>query len=314
MERPSYDDPTRYAELAGFDGEWRDTWWNGDFIDLIARRFDLGTCRAALDVGCGAGHWSHTLHPRLHPEATLTGVDREPSFVDAARSRAADALIPWRDAVGDAAALPFPDDSFDLTTCQTVLIHVPDPAAVVAEMVRVTKPGGVVLLVEPDNLTIATSMLQTSVPLRVEQQLALLELQLRCEAGKLALGEGEGSIGARLPALLETAGVQAVRAFASDKCALQRPPYAVPEEAVDLNAQLGFSRIDCWLQTGPRGDTRRHFVAGGGEEAAFERCWSVACAWMRAFEAQVEAGTYRTTRVVPMVLCAGQAPATQAPT
>ncbi|MEM6290055.1 MAG: hypothetical protein AAGA54_02285, partial [Myxococcota bacterium] len=78
MQRPSYDDPTRYAQLAGFDGEWRDTWWNDDFLDLIARRFRLERCRDALDVGCGAGHWSQALHRRLHPEAAITGLDREP--------------------------------------------------------------------------------------------------------------------------------------------------------------------------------------------------------------------------------------------
>ncbi|MEM6296290.1 MAG: class I SAM-dependent methyltransferase, partial [Myxococcota bacterium] len=293
---------------------WRDTWWNDDSPDLSALGFWLERGGDALFVGWGAGHWSLALHRRLHPEAAITGLDREPSFLEAARERARTRAIAWRDAVGDASSLPFPDDSFDLTTCQTVLIHVPDAAAVVAEMVRVTRPGGIVLLVEPDNLTVATSMLQTSVPLRVEEHLALVELQLRCEAGKRALAEGEGSVGARLPALLEAAGVNAVRAFSSDKCAVQRPPYTVPEEAFDLDAQLGFTRIDCWLQTGPRDDTRRHFLAGGGDAAAFERCWSVACAWMRAFEAQVDAGTFRTTRVVPMVLCAGQAPATHAPT
>src|SRR4029079_1327620 len=54
---------------------------------------------------------------------------------------------------GEAQRLPFPDSSFDLTTCQTLLIHLPDPGAAIAEMLRVTKPGGLVAVAEPNNLT-----------------------------------------------------------------------------------------------------------------------------------------------------------------
>lgn len=54
---------------------------------------------------------------------------------------------------GEAQRLPFPDNAFDLTTCQTVLIHLPDPAAAISEMLRVTRPGGLVTVAEPNNLT-----------------------------------------------------------------------------------------------------------------------------------------------------------------
>lgn len=53
--------------------------------------------------------------------------------------------------VADVSRLPFADGSFDATLCVTVLCHelVPDPAATVRELARVTRPGGVVCLVEP---------------------------------------------------------------------------------------------------------------------------------------------------------------------
>jgi len=76
----------------------------------------------------------------------VTGIDREPNWVEHASKRAAarglDGRFSFRQ--GEAERLPFPDDSFDLTTCQTVLIHLSDPGAAIAEMLRVTKPGGLV--------------------------------------------------------------------------------------------------------------------------------------------------------------------------
>lgn len=46
-------------------------------------------------------------------------------------------------------ALPFTDGAFDMVTCQTVLIHIAEPKAAFKEMMRSTKPGGLVLTVEP---------------------------------------------------------------------------------------------------------------------------------------------------------------------
>ena len=52
---------------------------------------------------------------------------------------------------GRAESLPFPDGSFDLVTCQTVLIHVREPSVALREYLRVVRPGGRLLLIEPNN-------------------------------------------------------------------------------------------------------------------------------------------------------------------
>ncbi len=301
---PSYADPDVYTRLAAFEGQWRDTWWNGDYLDLLATRFGLNDRTQALDVGCGAGHWGRALLPRMAAHAHLTGVDHEQAFVELAQEGAAG--VPFSAVRGDAQALPFDDDTFDLVTCQTVLIHVRDAQQAVREMCRVCKPGGVVLLVEPDNLTMANSFVSTSVPLSIEERLAILRLQMISEAGKRALGEGDGSVGARLPALLHHAGASGIRAFASDKCARAIPPYEQSAEAIDLREQLRFAGMDMWLQTGPRDDTWRHFEAGGGTRDDFDMCWDIVTCWLRAFEAQVEAGEFSTARPICMVVCGAQ--------
>src|SRR6185312_7510573 len=105
-------------------GDARDFWWNRDFLELMGRRWGLSAVKSVLDVGCGVGHWGRCLAPLLSADCTLTGIDREPQWVDEARKRSA---VLGKRAVsfvqGDAERLPFADESFDMVTCQTVMIH-----------------------------------------------------------------------------------------------------------------------------------------------------------------------------------------------
>jgi SAM-dependent methyltransferase len=96
----------------------------------------------ALDVGCGAGALALALAPVVRE---VVGVDRSPELLDEARKRAP-ANATFVD--GDVAALPFDSFSFDLTGTLRVLHHVPRPELVVAELTRVTRPGGAILVVD----------------------------------------------------------------------------------------------------------------------------------------------------------------------
>ena len=72
----------------------------------------------------------------------VTGIDLTENYIEFARSRAQDPRIRYE--TGDACALPFPDRSFDRTLSLLVLNFIPDARRAAAEMVRVTRPGGVV--------------------------------------------------------------------------------------------------------------------------------------------------------------------------
>jgi len=102
-----------------------------------------------IDVACGTGEITSRLAAML-PEARILGVDIHPEHVDRARERCAAHGPCVRFEVGDAFALPAPDDGFDLAVCRHLLQAVPAPDRVVAELVRVTRPGGVVHLVAED--------------------------------------------------------------------------------------------------------------------------------------------------------------------
>jgi SAM-dependent methyltransferase len=83
-----------YAALAAFDGEWRDLWWNQDFLELMAVRWRLSDVRSVLDVGCGAGHWGQMLATVLPKDARIVGVDHESGFLETARERARARCLP----------------------------------------------------------------------------------------------------------------------------------------------------------------------------------------------------------------------------
>lgn len=98
----------------------------------------------ALDVGTGAGALAFALAPLVRE---VVGVDRVPELLEHARERAAG--YPNVSFIeGDAEHLPFDDGSFDLACTMRTLHHVPRPELVLAELVRVTRPGGRLLVVD----------------------------------------------------------------------------------------------------------------------------------------------------------------------
>jgi SAM-dependent methyltransferase len=107
------------------------------FLDWLAR----GPGLRWLDVGCGNGAFTELLVDRCVP-ASVHGID--PSEGQLAFARARPALDTAQFRQGDAMALPFSDDTFDVAVMPLVIFFVPDPARGVAEMARVVCPGGTV--------------------------------------------------------------------------------------------------------------------------------------------------------------------------
>ena len=123
-------------------------------------------CRQAtgqvLEVAVGTG-----LNLGLYPEqATLTGMDLSPAMLDLARRRATELGREVDLRVGNAQRLEFDDASFDTVVCTFGLCAVPDDRGAVDEMIRVLRPGGLLLL--------ADHVVSTSAPLRALQ--AVVEL------------------------------------------------------------------------------------------------------------------------------------------
>jgi SAM-dependent methyltransferase len=92
-----------------------------------------------LDVGCGTGAFSELIANRCAP-LSLAGIDPSPEQIAYARQH----FPRFQFEVGDSAAMPFPDDAFDVVASALVIHFIPDRRTAFAEMKRVLKPGGIV--------------------------------------------------------------------------------------------------------------------------------------------------------------------------
>ena len=279
------------AHSAEYFGDTRDHWWHDDFIQMVARHWQLEAVRVVLDVGCGVGHWGRTLARFLPETAQLTGVDREEVWVGKAATRAAAAGLAqrfqYRAAAGE--SLPFGDESFDLVTCQTVLMHVADPARVLAEMVRVTRRGGLVVVAEPNNGAWAAI---ESITLHDPPDVAaaMLTFQLVCQQGKQSLGEGDSNIGESLPRLFHSAGLKRIGLRQNDRGSPLVPPYSSPAEQALVEEIFDMTERGLWIWD--EAQTRRYFIAGGGSERDFPQRWNMAMAQRRRLADAIRAKTY----------------------
>ena len=105
--------------------------------------------QSILDIGCGPGTITVDLAATVAPGRTI-GVDQAKSVVDAARAFASEQNSPAEFATGDAYALDFDDNTFDVVHAHQVLQHLGDPTAALKEWARVTKPGGIVAARDAD--------------------------------------------------------------------------------------------------------------------------------------------------------------------
>jgi SAM-dependent methyltransferase len=106
---------------------------------------------SGIDLGCGPAGVLELVRERLGPGGRVVGLDADPVHVEMARTRMLErGLVDVEVVGGDARDTGFPSSSFDVVHARTLLVNIPDPAAVVAEMLRLAKPGGFVLVQEPD--------------------------------------------------------------------------------------------------------------------------------------------------------------------
>lgn len=109
------------------------------FGEALVEFAELTQGEHVLDAGCGTGA---VLAPAAAATGSAVGVELSPKMAERARAAAPNAVV----VVGDAAQLPFDDDTFDAVLASFVVFFTPDPTRTLEEWRRVLKPGGRVVM------------------------------------------------------------------------------------------------------------------------------------------------------------------------
>ena len=155
----------------------------------------------AVEIGCGPRGCLGLLSKRVGASGRVIGVERSTEQVVRARRFVSDSRLTNVEVLdADARATALPEKTFDLATARLVLVNVPRPEEIVAEMVRLVKPGGFVALHEPDSTT------QRCDPPLAAQTVLLQVLNAYAEMNGI-----DRSIGLRAPRMLREFGLLDVR-------------------------------------------------------------------------------------------------------
>lgn len=232
-------------------------------------------------------------------------MDREAEWCERATARAAKFGIAERATylTGRAESLPFAEATFDLVTCQTVLIHLADVKGAIEEMLRVLRPGGRLMVAEPNNA--ATQLVRTSVTgsRPVEQRVRSAWFQMVCEAGKASLGLGDNSVGDELPGLFAEAGAREVDVYLADKVFSIFPPY---DEAARRLLEEELRLVEREMGPWPEDESRRYFLAGGGSESEFEDGWAARMEQNERIREEIEAERFWSAGTSIMYVVGGR--------
>lgn len=141
------------SEMESLKTKLKATWISGDFGKIaesftggaaeFVERLNLKPGMRVLDVACGSGNQSI---PAARTGAEVTGIDIAPNLIEQARKWAADEDVKIRFDEGDAEHLPYADSEFDVVMTMFGAMFAPRPELVSAELVRVCRPGGVIVM------------------------------------------------------------------------------------------------------------------------------------------------------------------------
>ena len=199
----------------------REHWWDDAFTAFLEETLKPRPGKRILDVGCGTGTAEISLARLRMSQMHLFGVDLVVDRVKEAHvaTHGINSRVGY--AAADAVNLPFAAGSFDSTYCVAVLQHIRNLQGAVAEIARVTRPGGRVLIVEPDN---AARYWFSS----VQSGMETFDLSRRFFTGIAELrGEPtDAAVGPLIPGMLAAGGVEpvSVRLFPVSVAHLGVPP------------------------------------------------------------------------------------------
>ena len=121
------------------------------FVNEALKKIGLSSGMSVADIGCGTGDVSFAMSSLVGPGGSVVGLDANPTAVEFCKKKAADSGINNAQfAIGDVQKMNLESGKFDAVFSRFLLQHVKDPTGSLKEMIRIARPGGVVLVEDCD--------------------------------------------------------------------------------------------------------------------------------------------------------------------
>lgn len=145
----------------------------GEFVKQLKERtyilMNIQMGHKVLDVGCGPASDTVQLAAFVGETGEVHGVDYDQAMIDEAEQRSAKAGVSaWvKHQCADSGSMPFESDYFDACRSERLFQHLPDPERTLSEMVRVTKPGGWIIVLDTDWGTLSIDTTEVDIERRL---------------------------------------------------------------------------------------------------------------------------------------------------
>ena len=204
----NWDDKFDYLKLT------RSLYLNIDYLQFLVEKVWKITRKVdVVDFGCGYGYLGLVLMPLLPEGSTYTGVDISEELINKGREIFKSVPFKHKFIVSSAKGVPEKDDTFDIAICNSVLMHIPEPDAVLTEMKRITRKDGMVISCESNWNAVNALMYIDGIKKSNITDLGFLQILFERVHEKT---KTDGNIGMKMPVIMARNNIKNIQARISD--------------------------------------------------------------------------------------------------
>ena len=203
-----WDDKFDYLKLT------RSLYLNIDYLQFLVEKVWKITKKVdVVDFGCGYGYLGLVLMPLLPNGSSYTGVDISEELINKGREIFKSVPFNHKFIVSSANGVPEKADTFDIAICNSVLMHIPEPDAVLAEMKRITKKDGMIISCESNWNAVNALMYIDGIKKSKITDLGFLQILFERVYEKT---KTDGNIGMKMPVIMARNNIKNIQARISD--------------------------------------------------------------------------------------------------